>query len=840
MLHVGLPARPRVPASTRVGTGRQARSLADRIVEHRRSLRRRRPPRPRPAVPGRGGHRARSDRRRHAAVRRCDGLGDHRRGVTDPGGDRLLRGHRGVRRRLRSASCRGVDRGPDGLVRSATRPRSLPWSVPRAPVRGAPGARVVAGCGTGRGGRAPLPERTWASLHRRGALPARRAASTPWGARRRRARTTERRAATDASRRPASSCFASPKDRFAAAVTSIQRVVEETRGLRTHPAMLATAVEVLLAAGDADAARDACRRAREARHRGSGRAVRPGHGRVLLGSVLLAEGDAMGALVELRRAGASWRDLEMPYDAARASVQIARACRALSDHDAADRQLETALATFERLGARTDLARAGRLARSVRRCRGRAHRPAVRRPEGGGNRQVEPRGGRGPRHQRAHRRAAPAEHLHEARPAVAGGGHDATPTSTGSSDRRTRGGAVVRTDHAIRAGSWPVRSMWPRAAVRTVRTMTNQLHGHAPRRHLLAELIADDRIAGRPRSKRQRRVPRDLLDDLNAAGLLRLLVPTSHGGAGADIVTAMRLYEDLAAADASVAWIVMIGGGAWVDLVNLAARHLRRGLREGPRRHRGRRVQPGRVDHPVTAGYRVEGRWGFASGCEHADWIYGNCVEGLVDGHPMLRAALFTRDDIVIEDTWTATGHVRHRQPPLPGRRPQPSARSDLRAARGRALHRRAHRPRPHPRVRLPAGVQRGPRHRPRRARATCFALAAGKVPHARARRRWRRTRCSSTTWRSRTRSCGRREACCTRPPRRSGRRAVDGRRLSLEEIAAARGLGRLGNRARRPTSSTPRTGSAAGRPCTPTRRSSAACATSTPSRSTSSCDRTP
>ena len=49
-------------------------------------------------------------------------------------------------------------------------------------------------------------------------------------------------------------------------------------------------------------------------------------------------------------AGDAWRDLEMPYDAARAGVQIARACRALSDHDAADWQLETALETFEQLG----------------------------------------------------------------------------------------------------------------------------------------------------------------------------------------------------------------------------------------------------------------------------------------------------------------------------------------------------------------------------------------------------------------------------------------------------------------------------------------------------------
>ena len=61
----------------------------------------------------------------------------------------------------------------------------------------------------------------------------------------------------------------------------------------------------------------------------------------------------------------------------------------------------------------------------------------------------------------------------------------------------------------------------------------------------------------------RREVPRDLLEDLVAAGCFRVLVPTSYGGAGSDLVTAMRLYEDLATADASVAWIVMIGSGAW-------------------------------------------------------------------------------------------------------------------------------------------------------------------------------------------------------------------------------------------------------------------------------------
>jgi DNA-binding CsgD family transcriptional regulator len=151
--------------------------------------------------------------------------------------------------------------------------------------------------------------------------------------------------------------------RVPAAVASIQRVVEETRGLRTHPAMLAAAVEVLLAHGDTAAARGASDELATLVE-GKGAPYVRALVAYCAGSVLLAEGDAKRALVELRRAGTTWRELEMPYDAARAGVQIARACRMLSDHDTADRQLQTALAIFEHLGARTDLARASRLARS--------------------------------------------------------------------------------------------------------------------------------------------------------------------------------------------------------------------------------------------------------------------------------------------------------------------------------------------------------------------------------------------------------------------------------------------------------------------------------------------
>ncbi len=67
---------------------------------------------------------------------------------------------------------------------------------------------------------------------------------------------------------------------------------------------------------------------------------------------------------------------------------------------------------------------------------------------------------------------------------------------------------------------------------------------------------------------------------------------------------------------------------------------------------------------PVAGGYQVNGRWSFASGCEHADWIYGNCVD-TSSGEPQLRIVVFRPDEVEIEDTWSVVGLLRHRQPPL-------------------------------------------------------------------------------------------------------------------------------------------------------------------------------
>jgi DNA-binding NarL/FixJ family response regulator len=138
-----------------------------------------------------------------------------------------------------------------------------------------------------------------------------------------------------------------------AAGVAIRRMLAEGDP-RHRPAVLAAAVEVHLAGGRVEEARTASDELAgfaDLADMPLLHAIADG----AAGAVLLAEGDSSGALVLLRRAGAAWRTLGMPYDAARARVRVALACRALGDHEAAEVELGAARATFEGLGARPDI-----------------------------------------------------------------------------------------------------------------------------------------------------------------------------------------------------------------------------------------------------------------------------------------------------------------------------------------------------------------------------------------------------------------------------------------------------------------------------------------------------
>ncbi|HEV7653085.1 MAG TPA: acyl-CoA dehydrogenase family protein [Actinophytocola sp.] len=151
-----------------------------------------------------------------------------------------------------------------------------------------------------------------------------------------------------------------------------------------------------------------------------------------------------------------------------------------------------------------------------------------------------------------------------------------------------------------------------------------------------------------------RRLPPDLVESLTDAGCFRMLLPRSHGGMGLELPAAMRVLEALSRVEGSVGWTVMIGAGSWCDLAGLPRASFDAIYAGGPV-ITGGAISPSGTATAVDGGYRIRGRWAFASGCQHSAWLAANCVED-VDDEPRLRLAVLSAAEVEIEDTWRAAG----------------------------------------------------------------------------------------------------------------------------------------------------------------------------------------
>jgi alkylation response protein AidB-like acyl-CoA dehydrogenase len=161
-----------------------------------------------------------------------------------------------------------------------------------------------------------------------------------------------------------------------------------------------------------------------------------------------------------------------------------------------------------------------------------------------------------------------------------------------------------------------------------------------------------------------RRLPPDVARALEAAGLLRLCLPCSLGGPELPLPELVAVLATLAAGDAAAAWCAMIASttaalGAWLEPE--AARRL---LAAPGAVAAGVFAATGRARR-VEGGYRMEGRWRFASGCEHATCLLGGCrVEDDVAAEaatgtasrPDVRLLFLPAAEVEILDTWHVAG----------------------------------------------------------------------------------------------------------------------------------------------------------------------------------------
>ena len=148
-----------------------------------------------------------------------------------------------------------------------------------------------------------------------------------------------------------------------AAAAAIGRAVAETTDRLRRVKLLPARVEIMLAAGEVQAALDAADELIQIAGAYSTPALRAmaNHAR---GAAMLADGDSHAALVALRGAWQLWRELHAPYEAARVRVLVGLACRQLGDREAAAMEFDAARTVFAQLGAALDLARVEALARS--------------------------------------------------------------------------------------------------------------------------------------------------------------------------------------------------------------------------------------------------------------------------------------------------------------------------------------------------------------------------------------------------------------------------------------------------------------------------------------------
>lgn len=182
-------------------------------------------------------------------------------------------------------------------------------------------------------------------------------------------------------------------------------------------------------------------------------------------------------------------------------------------------------------------------------------------------------------------------------------------------------------------------------------------------RRAVADLLPRVRESA-DRGETERSMPRELFEELKAAGVFRMLVPRSHGGLQAGLLTANEVLEELSRADGATGWTTMIGAESPQLLSLLPRETYDRLYRDGADVTVGGSFATGggRAE-PVEGGYRVSGRWPFASGCQRWELLFVNCV--VLDGGeprmgprgPQGRAMLMRAEQLKIEDdTWKVLG----------------------------------------------------------------------------------------------------------------------------------------------------------------------------------------
>lgn len=172
-------------------------------------------------------------------------------------------------------------------------------------------------------------------------------------------------------------------------------------------------------------------------------------------------------------------------------------------------------------------------------------------------------------------------------------------------------------------------------------------------------------------TEEQRRLPAQTWTELQDSGLLRLLQPARVGGAELPLAALVTVTAELARGCAATAWVV----------ANLASHHWMLGMWPqaaqdavwGPAGEHAdgliaaSLIFPAGRAMPTAAGYRLSGRWAYASGIDDSDWVMLGAIVCSEDDEASAEANyigksgeyrlfLLERNQYRVRDTWRSLG----------------------------------------------------------------------------------------------------------------------------------------------------------------------------------------
>jgi len=169
-----------------------------------------------------------------------------------------------------------------------------------------------------------------------------------------------------------------------------------------------------------------------------------------------------------------------------------------------------------------------------------------------------------------------------------------------------------------------------------------------------AEALGPKLRARAAETEARRSLPRETIDDLFAAGLMRYFVPRRLGGYEMDWGVQIQIGRTLARYCASTSWIACVVGShsayvarmspqaqddVWKDSIDVV-------------------ISTGSVMRNVSVkeakgGYILNGRWSFSSGVDHASWVL---MRASITNDHRQSYFLVPRSEFTIEDDWYVSG----------------------------------------------------------------------------------------------------------------------------------------------------------------------------------------